>query len=350
MADRYWVGGSGYWNSTNTTNWSTTSGGSGGASVPTSTDAVYIDTNSGVGTVTIGTSGGGAYNATCFSLYTVRPITYTNVSNLTVGDAGGATGSGQITINGNVDVDAFNLNIYAPTTGATANVTFTLSGTLSPTWITVYQGRWAISNQGTAGSTRRISGLSGATIVVSVDISVGYFTMESGSVLDFNNSARAITVHSSWYMYAGSSWTNAGGGVSLTLYSTFRDYVGHTYASVTCNGASLTPIAIYGSNTFTSLTIYYYGIKVQGGDTLTVGSITTSGATASTSTVMTTISGTTRFNLSKASGSATISKMVISNVNFTGGATWTADNTSIDAGNNAGITFANTPSFLAFLM
>lgn len=52
MASRYWRGGSGTWNSTNTTNWSTTSGGSGGASVPGSNDDVFFDAMSGGGTVT----------------------------------------------------------------------------------------------------------------------------------------------------------------------------------------------------------------------------------------------------------------------------------------------------------
>lgn len=43
MADRYWVGGSGTWDDTSTTVWSTSSGGSSGASVPTSTDNVFFD-------------------------------------------------------------------------------------------------------------------------------------------------------------------------------------------------------------------------------------------------------------------------------------------------------------------
>jgi hypothetical protein len=43
MADRYWVGGTGTWDTTSTTNWSTTSGGSSGASVPTSADNVIFD-------------------------------------------------------------------------------------------------------------------------------------------------------------------------------------------------------------------------------------------------------------------------------------------------------------------
>ena len=44
MANRYWVGGSGIWDSTNTANWSATTGCAGGASVPTSSDDVFFDT------------------------------------------------------------------------------------------------------------------------------------------------------------------------------------------------------------------------------------------------------------------------------------------------------------------
>jgi len=44
--NRYWVGGTGNWN--DTSHWSASSGGSGGASVPTSNDDVFIDSNSGL--------------------------------------------------------------------------------------------------------------------------------------------------------------------------------------------------------------------------------------------------------------------------------------------------------------
>ena len=50
MADRYWVGGTGTWSSTNTANWSASSGGATGASVPTASDNVFFDVNSNVGT------------------------------------------------------------------------------------------------------------------------------------------------------------------------------------------------------------------------------------------------------------------------------------------------------------
>ena len=49
---RYWVGGTGTWNAT-TTNWSATSGGAGGASVPTSADAVIFDSASSATSYTV---------------------------------------------------------------------------------------------------------------------------------------------------------------------------------------------------------------------------------------------------------------------------------------------------------
>lgn len=43
MANRYWVGGTGTWDTTSTTNWSATTGGTAGASVPTAADSVFFD-------------------------------------------------------------------------------------------------------------------------------------------------------------------------------------------------------------------------------------------------------------------------------------------------------------------
>lgn len=53
MAIYYWVGGSGTWDATTTTNWSLTTGGSGGAGVPTSADEVRINSLSGTASDTI---------------------------------------------------------------------------------------------------------------------------------------------------------------------------------------------------------------------------------------------------------------------------------------------------------
>lgn len=53
MATYYWVGGSGTWDASSTTNWSLTSGGSGGAGVPTSADDVRFNTLSGTASDTV---------------------------------------------------------------------------------------------------------------------------------------------------------------------------------------------------------------------------------------------------------------------------------------------------------
>jgi hypothetical protein len=69
VADRYWVGGSGSWNST--TKWSTTSGGSSGASVPTASDNAIFDANSGAAHYIVTVTD----NATCADLtFTPEPI------------------------------------------------------------------------------------------------------------------------------------------------------------------------------------------------------------------------------------------------------------------------------------
>lgn len=74
MADRYWVGGSGTWDSTNTTNWSNTSGGAGGFSVPTSADDVYFDAGSNATNYTLTITSG---QAVCRNLSLAGPASGT---------------------------------------------------------------------------------------------------------------------------------------------------------------------------------------------------------------------------------------------------------------------------------
>lgn len=72
MADRYWVGGTGTWDAAGTTHWSTISGGSSGASVPTSTDSVFFDVNANASAYTV-TVTGPSWQATCLDLTTSAP-------------------------------------------------------------------------------------------------------------------------------------------------------------------------------------------------------------------------------------------------------------------------------------
>jgi hypothetical protein len=55
MANRYWVGGTATWDGTAGSKWALTTGGTGGQAVPTTSDTVFFDANSGANTVTIGT-------------------------------------------------------------------------------------------------------------------------------------------------------------------------------------------------------------------------------------------------------------------------------------------------------
>lgn len=59
MADRYWVNGAGTWDDTDTTNWSASSGGAGGASAPTSADNVFFNASSGSGACTVAATAAG---------------------------------------------------------------------------------------------------------------------------------------------------------------------------------------------------------------------------------------------------------------------------------------------------
>ncbi|MGZ5836363.1 MAG: hypothetical protein ACXWJ5_09185, partial [Xanthobacteraceae bacterium] len=56
-ASRFWVGGTGTWDSSTTTHWAASSNGAGGQSVPGSADTVALDGNSGGGTVTLNFGG-----------------------------------------------------------------------------------------------------------------------------------------------------------------------------------------------------------------------------------------------------------------------------------------------------
>lgn len=69
MPDRYWVGGTGSWNTT--ARWSATSGGASGASVPTASDNVFFDANSAAAHYIVTVTD----NATCANLtFTPEPI------------------------------------------------------------------------------------------------------------------------------------------------------------------------------------------------------------------------------------------------------------------------------------
>lgn len=109
MADRYWVGGSGNW--TDTAKWSTTSGGAGGASVPTSGDVAIINGSSGGGTLTLNTN-----------------ATITELDMVSTGFTLLSLGSNTLTVNGDVQIRGAGVNtgtgklVFAGTHNTVLNV------------------------------------------------------------------------------------------------------------------------------------------------------------------------------------------------------------------------------------
>jgi hypothetical protein len=141
MADRYWVaGGTGNYNST--TNWSATSGGASGASVPTTVDDVFFNASSGAGIATI--------NATsnCRSL------------NLT-----GFTGTLNFNFNLNVNGTILNLGTGGYTITGTANLRLATTMTITSNG-TIYQGNFEFSSGGTYTLADDLT-INGTTIISS---------------------------------------------------------------------------------------------------------------------------------------------------------------------------------------
>jgi hypothetical protein len=114
MADRYWVGGTNTWNATVGSKWSTTSGGAGGASVPTSSDNAIFDASSS-GVCTIGAT------STC------RNLTCT-------GFTGTIAGSSALSIAGSLTLAAGMTFTYTGTFTftSTGNETITTAGKSMP--------------------------------------------------------------------------------------------------------------------------------------------------------------------------------------------------------------------------
>lgn len=235
MASRYWVGGSASWDSTAGTKWATTSGGAGGAAVPTSADSVFFDANSGAVTVTIG---GGTVSAASINC---------------TGFTGTLTGTSQIDVYG-----SFTL-VNSMTYTHTGTVRFLATGTLTTAGKTfsTLQIQSTVTlgdalNTGTRSITFTAGGLTtnnysvnSNTITLSTSGTGKTLTLGSSTVTLTNNFTVTETNPSLVTINAGTSTINVGG-------TTFNGG-GKTYYNVVCTPSS--SLGIYGVNTFNNLTI-----------------------------------------------------------------------------------------------
>lgn len=225
MADRYAVNTPFTWNATVGNKWATTSGGAGGASVPTASDNAICDANSGGGTITIGaastcldltcTSAAGDFTGTIAGASTLAVsgsitleaamagFTYTGVITLNATSAktitsGGKSFGGNITMNG----VAGSWTLQDTFVSTAANVTLT-NGTFDTNAKTVTMGQFLSTNNNIrtvtiTNSTIHLTGGGG--------VNPWNFTLTGG--LTFNSSGSTISFENP----TASTWSfNTGG-------------------------------------------------------------------------------------------------------------------------------------------
>ena len=272
-SDRYWVGGTGNWDSTNILNWAYTSGGQPGASVPTSANPVFLDANSGTVTVTLTTTG------SCLGL-----------------DCTGFTGT-LATANYGINVYG-SLKLVAGMTHTFTSGGFGLLGTGTHTVDTGGQTLWSTAFNG-AGSnytlnsdlttTSQLSITAGTFNANTKNVTCGYFTSSSGT-RTINMSSGLWTVGS-----AGSNmWNVTSTGMTLNKDTANIKFNGTSTVNTNFNGGGLSYNDVWfnetkngfytiisGDNSFADLKIDdNYQVKFTSGSTQTVTSFTANGTLA----------------------------------------------------------------------
>ena len=356
MANRYWVGGTGTWDSSNTANWSTASGGAGGASVPTtSSDNVFIDANSGTGTITVQTGTLAIYVG-----HTNSAITVLLTQNATTSTFGG----GQYQL----DIGTLNLNNFTLTTtyfGFSGGVlAFGSSGVINliPTSLggAIFNQNFSATYTGISNINISTAGTSSATYILTISTSITEskalnFTFNSGSYfvsgLEVTNSitflgSQSLNV-STRTIYRNLTLQGTTTIVSGTNVTTFAGASGTK--TITTNGSQINvPITFNGNCTWQfsgsltmlstrALTFSQGTLLLAAGTTNTVDLFTTSGTTLKY--LASTTAG-TQATITKSSGTTTVTYLNIKDSNATGGS-WIASPSSgnVNAGNNTGWLF-----------
>ena len=201
MAARFWTGGSGTWNTTNTANWSATTGGAGGASVPTTADTITFDANSGGGTCTVAATGAGT-SMTC----TGYTGTFSGTQSINLSGVSGAT----FTAGGSIEAGS---NITIVFTNNAASGTRTFNGGTG----TTEANSFSLSLQ---------AGQAGCNVAVTIGTPVRDFTVQAGYVGTIANNARTIY----------GSFTVASASVTFTAGASAVTFAATSAKTITTNG------------------------------------------------------------------------------------------------------------------
>jgi len=254
MADRYWVLGTGSWSSTNTANWSASSGGAGGASVPTASDNVFFDANSNVGT--------GAFTVTMANSPRVCNDFTASGLDGTMTLAGSSIG---LTVSGSLTFQATNF-----TRSYTGTTTFNATST-GKTVTSNGKTFGAVTFDGVGGGWTLGSNLNCGINTVTVTngtfdtSSVGNYAINAGTFSSSNSNIRTINLNASTVNVDGFSFTtstnltfNAGTSqININSNTSSINLGGKTFHnfSFTSNGATTTSFSIDGANTFNNFSI-----------------------------------------------------------------------------------------------
>ena len=256
MADRYWVLGTGSWSSTNTVNWSASSGGAGGASVPTASDNVFFDANSNVlataFTVTMANSPRVCNDFTASGLDGTMTLAGTSIG---------------LTVSGSLTFQATNFSrTYTGTTtfnATTTGKTVTTNGVAFGGTVTFdgVGGGWTLGSALNIGSSNLT--ITNGTFDTS---SSGNYALTVGQLFSSNSNARTINLNASTVSTSSNTPITFTTSTNLTFNvgtSTINSsaqqptFAGgsKTFYNVSFTSTNITFPTITGANTFNNLSI-----------------------------------------------------------------------------------------------
>jgi len=249
----YWVGGTGSWTTSSTTNWSLTSGGSGGEAAPRSADAVVFDSASNATAYTV-TCTAGATTLRCGSLTFAGPAS----GNVTW------AGTGALTVHGNFTIPATGLTrSYTGTlffSGSTTGKTITTNG-ISLDSTVVING---IGSGWTLGSAANIG--SNTLTVTNGTFDTGNYSFSAQQISSSNSNTRTINLGSSTVTvtsagiaitFTASTNLNFNAGTSSIIMSGTGPNIdggsGVTFNNVSFTNTAGSTLELIGANTFNNL-------------------------------------------------------------------------------------------------
>jgi hypothetical protein len=349
MAIRYWVGGTGTWDASDTTHWSASSGGAGGASVPGASDIVTFNGSSGGGTVTLGAN---------IEVFYILMDAFT----------------------GTFDASTYNLKMYYIQCSGTATKTLNMgSGTWefindntiiifgTSTNITVNAGTATIISSDSTGGAKKITG--GNKTINNVNITAGTGSLELENItinnLDltgFSGSFYADNLSISGDMTCSATMTTSTGTGELIFIEssgtkTLTSNGATIKANITINSTGTRQLSdnltLLGSITFNkgtfdandkNITATYITTTSSSSKTVTMGSgtwtltsilginfggsgltvnaeestINITGATAGSVTISSGLENLNNVNITAGSYTLNVSNFIANNVNFTG--------------------------------